>query len=397
MRRSSRAPIDGRPVPTGRRRIAALLLASLTVGASAAVAARGGDRTLLPTGGGVRLLSGDTAAGFERRGAEVRADAERGRPPCPGRRSCPTPPATPEPTVTPAPTQTTPPPPPTASPTPSEQSAIEILRPADGAALVEDRVRVEGTYAPAAASVLVVVNGLLAIARDGRFVANEVPLEQGESPIEATLHLGGVPQRTHAIRVSSEARPPALELRATPESGVTPLSVRLEWRVGTGAPIESVTLDGDGDGAVDHSTTEASGVVDHEYASAGIVDARATVRHTDGSVHEAVATIEVLDADVVDAAIRRSWDEMNAALAAGDLAAAETHMTDSARVRFGPVFERLAPDMATIVASYSELQLRSLTADVATYVVTRRIGDGTGIFFVTFEKGADGSWRLSSM
>jgi hypothetical protein len=110
-----------------------------------------------------------------------------------------------------------------------------------------------------------------------------------------------------------------------------------------------------------------------------------------------VATIEALDADVVDASIRRSWDDMNAALAAGDVAAAEPFMTESARRRFGPVFERLAANLPAIVASYGELRRRSITATVATYVVTRRIGDGTGVFFVTFEKGADGAWRLNSM
>lgn len=382
-----------------RSRMRALLAALIMLGATAADAARRDDRSLPPRlGSGILSQTARPTTGDRAELLIAGAGEARGRP-CKGKR-CPTPTATAAPTstpvatATPAPTST---PPPTTVPTPPAEAAIEILAPGDGTLLREDRIRVEGTYAPSSSAAAVTVNGLAGVARDGRFVVNEVPLEAGESPIEAILHMAGVPAATAVVRVTSEALPPALELRATPESGVAPLAVRFEWRVGTAAPIESVTLDAEDDGTIDHSSTTEGGGFDHVYAASGLFQARAAVRHVDGSTHETVVTIEVLDVDLVDAAVRGSWSAMNAALASGDVAAATAHMTPSAGTKYRPVFERLAPKLAEIVASYGEMKLRSVGETVATYVVTRRVGDSTGVFFVTFEKGADGVWRMSSM
>ncbi len=84
-------------------------------------------------------------------------------------------------------------------------------------------------------------------------------------------------------------------------------------------------------------------------------------------------------------------------LLAGDKAVAMRYLNDTAKAKFGPVFDVLMPFMAEIVGSYSPLARSSITGDISEYAVKRTEGGVPQLYLIYFLRGADGIWRIDEM
>jgi hypothetical protein len=113
----------------------------------------------------------------------------------------------------------------------------------------------------------------------------------------------------------------------------------------------------------------------------------------------AASQLQIVDApvDPVDAPFVSIWNGMNAALLAGNKAAALSFLTFGAQAKYGPVFDALLPHMAEIIASYSSLQHVSVSAEVGEYAIIRTMDGKNHLFLIYFLKDADGVWKLDAM
>jgi hypothetical protein len=59
--------------------------------------------------------------------------------------------------------------------------------------------------------------------------------------------------------------------------------------------------------------------------------------------------------------------------------------------------DTLTPLLPQIVASFSELQLVTLSSELGEYAINRVINGEDRIFFIYFGQDGDGVWRLQSM
>ena len=91
------------------------------------------------------------------------------------------------------------------------------------------------------------------------------------------------------------------------------------------------------------------------------------------------------------------WTNMNAALKAGNKAAALEFLTPTAQENYSTAFELILPQAPSIVASYSPLLLISDAPDRADYLVGRTINGQRVIFGIQFIRMDDGRWKLESM
>jgi hypothetical protein len=273
---------------------------------------------------------------------------------------------------------------------------ITITEPAPDAIVDADRVRVRGTLA-GPPNTGVVVNGVVAGVQGGQYVADGVPLAAGENVITATAAAADGQTLSAAIRVSGTGVPPVLQLGAHPYGLIPPLTVRFEYTFGSRAPIESLSMDFDGDGTADLVTGDPSQPLQFTYFTPGIYIARLTVEETGGPTASAEAAIVAEAFTAVDPVFQGIWSSMHAALIAGDPSSALAFVVRHARARFGAVWQALLPQMATVVVSYSALRPYDVAGEFAEYFVTRVIDGETRIFFVYFAKGEDGVWRLETM
>jgi cysteine-rich repeat protein len=273
---------------------------------------------------------------------------------------------------------------------------LSVTSPAEGESLPGDRVRVEGLV-QGPANLGVVVNGVVAIVEGGAFVADDVPLASGVNTLTATGSVLAGQAATASITVTSAGSPPVAVLTASPRRGFAPLTTRFTYGLGQDFVPVHVAIDYDGDGTFDGSTSDLTTALEYTYSSPGIYKAQLQLTDATGATASAAVAIGVSDVIALDATFKSVWDDMHAALVAGDLTSAIAYLDDSAVVRYEPIFELLLPHMQEIVASFSPLQGITTKGDFAEYAMTRVLSGEARVFLIDFVRDVDGVWRLSSM
>jgi len=101
--------------------------------------------------------------------------------------------------------------------------------------------------------------------------------------------------------------------------------------------------------------------------------------------------------DVMDQKFKAIWSGMHNAVAAGNKDAALASLSETARAKYGPVFDLLKDDYAQLMASFSVPSATAIDSDIAEYAVNRVINGESRIFLIYFMRDLDGVWRIDSM
>src|SRR5207249_3166976 len=141
---------------------------------------------------------------------------------------------------------------------------LSIVSPVEGASVAPRHVRVQGTI-NAPSNTGVVVNGRTALVNAGTFVANAVPLEPGDNLITATATTIMGQTLSTSVRVSSQAQPEILELRAIERSALAGKRVKFEYEFQSTVPISSLAMDFDGDGTDDLTSNDPASPLSFQY------------------------------------------------------------------------------------------------------------------------------------
>jgi hypothetical protein len=273
---------------------------------------------------------------------------------------------------------------------------LTITAPVHGASLSGNRARVSGTV-QGPLNTGVVVNGVVALVYNGVFVAENVTLVAGQNTITATATPLGGPSVQTQVTVASDEAPLLLEVEASPTSGIAPLEVTFTYQFGSTTPIQNLSLDVDGNGTFDFTTTDPNAVLQHTYTTPGLYLARLRVTDQSGAVAEAQTAIAVQDVGTLDALFKSMWNSMNAALVAGDISTALIFLDSAAREKYGPVWQVLLPHVTEIITSYSPIRGLSIGERVGEYGLNRTINGEKRLFLIYFLKNEDGVWRLNAM
>jgi hypothetical protein len=178
---------------------------------------------------------------------------------------------------------------------------------------------------------------------------------------------------------------------------IHPLPVQFTIDNGSSLGIQGITADFDGNGTTDFSTTDPSAPIAYSYSSPGVYPAVIRVTDSRGTVHAKTLYIVVNDAAQMDTLFKSIWDGVNQALIRGDSDTALKYLNESARRKYGPVFQALLPHMPAIIASFSPLQRSKISEDIGEYAINNMRDGQNWLFFVYFLKDNDGVWRLDSM
>jgi hypothetical protein len=220
-----------------------------------------------------------------------------------------------------------------------------------------------------------------------------VPVEPvGSSTLTATLTTPEGQSITQTVSVVASEDTSPVEVRLTPSPGFAPLEVEFKLTNRLDQPLRFMF---EGSGPFD---LPASAVVSLTVIyPAGAHTANIDVLEGSGRTTRQTFVIEAIDRDALDQRLRAMWAAMNDALVAGDKERALAHLSPHARVKYGPVFDQLLPDMPAIVASYSPLQRAALRPEFGEYAINRTLEGVNRIFFIYFERDGHGVWHLSAM
>ncbi len=272
---------------------------------------------------------------------------------------------------------------------------VRITDPADGAMLTQDRVRVSGTV-QGSGEIGVVVNGVVAFVTGTQWIA-EVPLVLGSNDIAVTATDATGARDTRHITVQvTQVQQPAVALKASPVSGLAPLTVRFEVQSGLDRPILKYEFDQNGDGTIDLTSSTFAGI-EVTYTTPGLLTPTLTVTDDQGRIVTTTTTIQVLDAPATIAMLQTKWEGLKAALAARDIPQAAAEIATGVRARFRAVFQALEADLSTIAPTLGAVSITKVAEGLAEGVVQRVQGGRTYLYFIYWAPDADGIWRIIEM
>jgi parallel beta-helix repeat protein len=275
--------------------------------------------------------------------------------------------------------------------------SLEILSPSAGALLSSAEVMVHGTLTNATGQETgVTVNGIVALVYDGHFVANQVPLQEGEN-ILTVLAVDSAGNTASAfMTLYREATGGYIRLTAETYAGFAPLetTVHIESPVPLIASTVSVTGPGTAEVVLGAWITEY--VV--RLSATGLYTVTAEVSDEDGNQYTHTLALQVLALPTLDTALRARWNGMKQALANQDTHTAANFFTDETKELYREIFALLLPQLPQLVQEMQDIEMVWAADQTAQYRIRRQeLYDGqplTITHYIYFRVDSDGLWKI---
>lgn len=273
---------------------------------------------------------------------------------------------------------------------------LEITSPSDGETIYRPDIIVKGTITNSEGNETgVTVNGMPTIVNGDQFVANHVPLEEGENVITAMAKDTEGYTASASITVYAQTTGDYIRLTADTESGVSPLEVTLSIEASFSFTDSSLTYTGPGE-------VESLDSTAYEYrvrmTTEGIYYFTAKVEDDQSNIYTDTVAIEVMDEAALDALLKAKWNGMKAALIDGDIQKALLYQYEGLRDKYEAIYNLLGSDLATKIQQMQDIELIYATGDRAKYRIKRDHNiDGQTVtitYYIYFSKNGSGLWQI---
>jgi hypothetical protein len=268
-------------------------------------------------------------------------------------------------------------------------TTLTITSPLQNASIAGNAVLVTGRYT-GLANAGVAVNGQIAAVDPFNNFSVLVPVNAGANTLTATLMTVDGTTLTQSVSVSATGEASPYAVIADPAVGLAPLTSTITITNPTTASV-AVTIDG----SPFTLPAGASGQLINVYP-AGVFVHTLVFTASNRSFTQRII-VESRDPARMDSIFRAIWNGLNNALVAGDKNGAMRYLDNSAKSKFGPVFDSIMPFASEIVASYSPLGKSSITSKIGEYAVSRLDGTQRKLYLIYFMLDADGVWRIDDM
>jgi hypothetical protein len=181
----------------------------------------------------------------------------------------------------------------------------------------------------------VVVNGVLAMVYGNEFVANHVPLEEGENTITATATDAAGNTLSAEITVTADTTGDYIWITVDEESGVTPFEATLSVE-GTFSFIDSV-LTYTGPDEVEFLENPNENEYTVRIETPGLYFFIAEVDN-EGTTYADTIAILVMDQGELNALLRAKWEAMRQALAQSDIDTAVDYFANFSKEGYRETF-----------------------------------------------------------
>ena len=281
-------------------------------------------------------------------------------------------------------------------PTPAARSfsvgdlRVVITEPADGAAVASGVMIVRGIVESQEGEVGVTVNGLPP-ATQGTVFALALLATGPSMTLTAVATTPSGTSTSHSITVSVQQSSAPIILLATPQSGISPLTV--SFSVATPAVSARVDADFDGNGTIDF-TGAALQERAFTYAQPGLYVAAVTLVDTLGVTRTARTVVQVHDRASLDTLLQAKWTAFKDALRRGDVEGALAFVTAEQRPGYREMLNALTVPYASIDAALRDISFVTAIDGSVEYSMLRLEAGVPISHIVVFARDDDGVWRL---
>jgi hypothetical protein len=270
---------------------------------------------------------------------------------------------------------------------------ISIASPSDGETISGTDVMVRGAIINNTGNETgVTVNGVVATVYGNQFIANNVPLTEGQNTITVIATDTAGNTATTSITVNAVTTGNYIQLTSNIESGIAPLEV---------------TLRIDGSFSITESSLNVTGPVQPEvtYVSAdeytvtmvveGIYYITASVTGPDEIVYQDTIAIIVLNKNQIDTLLKAKWEGMKVALMQGDIETSISYFLPASQDQYMQIFTELSTDQIyAIFSNVIDFKVDSLIDGSAECGALRVESDGTYSYPVTVVQDENGTWKI---
>jgi len=274
--------------------------------------------------------------------------------------------------------------------------SISITSPLNGDIINAPQVTVKGTVTNAAGNETgVVVNGVLAMVYGNEFVANHVPLEEGENTITATATDAAGHTLSASIVVNADTTGDHIRITVDEESGVTPFEATLRVEGTFSFTDSDLTYTGPNEVEFLENPNENEYTVRIE--TPGLYYFTAEVDH-EGTIYTDTIALLVMDQGELDALLRAKWEAMKAALANQDISNALNYFAEDKKELHNEIYTAIYENLPQIVQDMQEIRLIYIWNNVAKYRIRRDelySGQLYAItYYIYFIVDKDGLWKI---
>ena len=271
---------------------------------------------------------------------------------------------------------------------------LSIDSPKAGANLSKSEIMVEGTVSQQnGLETGVVVNGRIAVVAGNHFIGNRVPLEEGQNQITAVATDVNGNTATVSIQVTRIRGEHYVEIRASTDSGISPLGVVLS--IDSSLPLSDLSLTFSGPDPVE-LVPIAKGEYRVTLSTEGVYLFMATGLDTNGTTYQDAVAVTVLSKAQLDTLLRGKWETMRTELLDGNIDNALIHFDESSKEDYQEAFSLLSSFLAIIVQELTDIQFIEYANNTAIYDI-RAVRDGLELSFqLLFSKDFNGIWKINS-
>ncbi|MBW2039963.1 MAG: hypothetical protein JRI46_10320 [Deltaproteobacteria bacterium] len=274
---------------------------------------------------------------------------------------------------------------------------LTIISPSDGDTISRADVMVEGTISnPTGNETGVTLNGIVAMAYGDQFVANHVPVEEGENTITATATDTDGNTGTVSITVNAVTTEDYIKLEADPESGVSPLETMLRIEGSFSFTESSLTYTGPGEVEILENPSPEEYRV--RITTEGIYEFTAEVMDEQNNAYTDTTAIVVLDRAELDAMLKAKWEGMKSALANQDIEKALNYFAEDTQGLYRDIYTALGDNIPQIAQDMQDIQLIYAEGRLAKYRIRRDEEHGGQVYPITyyiyFVRDRDGLWKI---
>lgn len=273
--------------------------------------------------------------------------------------------------------------------------------PASGATLNGPTTDVVGTFV-GPTDTGITVNGVVAYADGGKFLAAGVPLTAGSNTltVAATTLTGQTATTTVSVNQGS-ATPDPIALNLGRRVSYAPYQITFSPSIGAlpdGGTARTVSVDYNGDGTDDVSNPAPGTALVYLAQTANVYTARLTVVSTNHTTYTTYARYMIQDFKRQSGMLCDVYGYMKERLTAQDSAGALTAVGLAAQDEFQPLFSNNAATLPAYVATLGNIVDGYIDGRTGTFLVVRQNVDLTlSGYHIEFSQNADGTWRIAGM
>ena len=228
-----------------------------------------------------------------------------------------------------------------------------------------------------------------------QFIANHVPLTQGENTLTATDASGLT--ISDSITVGAQMPEDYIRLTATPASGTSPFETTL--RIDSSFAVTSVQVacfEPDGVTYLDQSTDEIRLQVTTEGVHTFAVEAT----DSEGNVYTDEVSIEVVDKAALDALLQDQWEAMRQALIDGNIQTAAMYFKSNRVAAYSELFQHIPRDrISDLIPMLDKMELVEVLEGKVRYVTIIDIVVNGALektsSYIIFVQDDSGLWKIS--